>query len=164
MKSKTVYVCTECDYQSPKWLGCCPSCKSWNTFVEETYEKPTEVKMKRPSIVFNSEDAIRFDEMEMPEYIRASTGIGELDRVLGGGIVNGSVILLAGEPGIGKSTLLMQICSKISAKVLYVSGEESKGQLKLRAKRLGLSDTEAYVMTETNVDSIIAQADKIKPE
>lgn len=164
MKSKTVYVCTECDYQSPKWLGCCPSCKSWNTFVEETYEKPTEVKMKRPSIVFNSEDAIRFDEMEMPEYIRASTGIGELDRVLGGGIVNGSVILLAGEPGIGKSTLLMQICSKISAKVLYVSGEESKGQLKLRAKRLGLGDTEAYVMTETNVDSIIAQADKIKPE
>ena len=164
MKSKTVYVCTECDYQSPKWLGCCPSCKSWNTFVEETYEKPTEVKMKRPSIVFNSEDAIRFDEMEMPEYIRASTGIGELDRVLGGGIVSGSVILLAGEPGIGKSTLLMQICSKISSKVLYVSGEESKGQLKLRAKRLGLSDTEAYVMTETNVDSIIAQADKIKPE
>ena len=164
MKSKTVYVCTECDYQSPKWLGCCPNCKSWNTFVEETYEKPVEVKMKRSSIVSEGEDATRFDELEMPEYIRASTGIGELDRVLGGGIVSGSVILLAGEPGIGKSTLLMQICSKISSKVLYVSGEESRGQLKLRADRLQIGGESTYVMTETNVDTIIAQADKIKPE
>ncbi len=164
MKNKTVYVCTECDYQSPKWLGCCPSCKSWNTFVEETYQKPVEIKMKRSSIVSDSEDAVLFDELSMPEYIRASTGICELDRVLGGGIVNGSVILLAGEPGIGKSTLLMQICSKIPSKILYVSGEESKGQLKLRAERLGLSGADTYVMTETNVDTIIAQTDKIKPD
>ena len=164
MKSKTVYVCTECDYQSPKWLGCCPNCKSWNTFVEETYSQPTENKMKRPSIVFDSADAVKFDEMEMPEYIRASTGISELDRVLGGGIVNGSVILLAGEPGIGKSTLLMQICSKIPSKILYVSGEESKGQLKLRAERLEVSGAQTYVMTETNVDNIIEQTDKIKPD
>ena len=164
MKSKTVYVCTECDYQSPKWLGCCPSCKSWNTFVEETYQKPVEIKMKRSSIVSDSEDAVLFDELSVPEYIRASTGICELDRVLGGGIVNGSVILLAGEPGIGKSTLLMQICSKIPSKILYVSGEESKGQLKLRAERLGLSGADTYVMTETNVDTIIAQTDKIKPD
>ena len=164
MKSKTVYVCTECDYQSPKWLGCCPSCKQWNTFVEETYEKPVEVKMKRSSIISDSEEAVRFDEMEMPKYIRASTGISELDRVLGGGIVNGSVILLAGEPGIGKSTLLMQICAKIPSKILYVSGEESKGQLKLRSERLGITDTDTYVMTETNVDTIIEQTDKIKPD
>ena len=164
MKNKTVYVCTECDYQSPKWLGCCPSCKSWNTFVEETYQKPVEIKMKRSSIVSDSEDAVLFDELSMPEYIRASTGICELDRVLGGGIVNGSVILLAGEPGIGKSTLLMQICSKIPSRILYVSGEESKGQLKLRAERLGLSGADTYVMTETNVDTIIAQTDKIKPD
>lgn len=165
MKNKTVYVCTECDYQSPKWLGCCPSCKSWNTFVEETYtQAPSESKMKRPSIVFDSPDAVKFDEMEMPEYIRASTGISELDRVLGGGIVSGSVILLAGEPGIGKSTLLMQICSKIPSKILYVSGEESKGQLKLRAERLEVNGSNTYVMTETNVDSIIAQTDKIKPD
>lgn len=164
MKNKTVYVCTECDYQAPKWLGCCPNCKSWNTFVEETYAQPTEVKMKRSSIVSDSADAVKFDEMEMPEYIRASTGIAELDRVLGGGIVNGSVILLAGEPGIGKSTLLMQICSKISSRVLYVSGEESKGQLKLRSDRLGVSGADTYVMTETNVDNIIAQTDKIKPD
>ena len=164
MKSKTVYVCTECDHQSPKWLGCCPNCKQWNTFVEETYEKPVEVKMKRSSIISDSEDAVRFDELEMPKYIRASTGISELDRVLGGGIVNGSVILLAGEPGIGKSTLLMQICAKIPSKILYVSGEESKGQLKLRAERLGISDADTYVMTETNVDTIIEQTDKIKPD
>lgn len=164
MKSKTVYVCTECDYQSPKWLGRCPNCKNWNCFVEETYEKPAEIKMKRTSIISDSEEAIKFDDMEMPEYIRASTGISELDRVLGGGIVNGSVILLAGEPGIGKSTLLMQICSKIPSKILYVSGEESKGQLKLRAERLGISGADTYVMTETNVDTIIAQTDKIKPD
>ncbi|MBE6624465.1 MAG: DNA repair protein RadA [Ruminococcaceae bacterium] len=164
MKSKTVYVCTECDYQAPKWLGCCPNCKSWNTFVEETYTQVPEVKAKRTSIISDSADAVKFDEMEMPEYIRASTGIGELDRVLGGGIVDGSVILLAGEPGIGKSTLLMQICSKIPSKILYVSGEESKGQLKLRANRLEASGANTFVMTETNVDNIIAQADKIKPE
>lgn len=164
MKSKTVYVCTECDYQAPKWLGCCPNCKSWNTFVEETYTQVPEAKTKRTSIISDSADAVKFDEMEMPEYIRASTGIGELDRVLGGGIVDGSVILLAGEPGIGKSTLLMQICSKIPSKILYVSGEESKGQLKLRANRLEASGANTYVMTETNVDNIIAQADKIKPE
>ncbi|MBO5374033.1 MAG: DNA repair protein RadA [Clostridia bacterium] len=164
MKAKTVYVCTECDYQSPKWLGCCPNCKQWNTFTEETYTKTPEVKMKRSSIISDSEDAIKFDEMEMPKYIRASTGICELDRVLGGGIVNGSVILLAGEPGIGKSTLLMQICSKIPSRILYVSGEESKGQLKLRAERLGISGADTYVMTETNVDTIIEQTDKIKPE
>ncbi len=164
MKSKTVYVCTECDYQSPKLLGRCPNCKQWNTFVEETYEKPVEVKMKRSSIISDSEEAIRFDELEMPEYIRASTGISELDRVLGGGIVNGSVILLAGEPGIGKSTLLMQICAKIPSKILYVSGEESKGQLKLRSERLGIGDTDTFVMTETNVDTIIKQTDKIEPD
>ncbi len=164
MKSKTVYVCTECDYQAPKWLGCCPNCKSWNTFVEETYTQAPEVKMKRTSIISDSSDAVKFDDMEMPEYIRASTGISELDRVLGGGIVQGSVILLAGEPGIGKSTLLMQICSKIPSKVLYVSGEESKGQLKLRANRLEASGANTYVMTETNVDNIIAQTDKIKPD
>lgn len=164
MKSKTVYVCTECDYQAPKWLGCCPNCKSWNTFVEETYTQAPEVKMKRSSIISDSADAVRFDDMEMPEYIRTSTGISELDRVLGGGIVSGSVVLLAGEPGIGKSTLLMQICSQISSRILYVSGEESKGQLKLRSERLELSGSETYVMTETNVDNIIAQADKIKPE
>ena len=164
MKSKTVYVCSECDYQSPKWLGKCPSCKSWNTFVEETYTPTPEPKNKRVSIITESAEAVRFEDMEMPEYIRSGTGIGELDRVLGGGIVSGSVILLAGEPGIGKSTLLMQICSKMPTKVLYVSGEESTGQLKLRATRLEIEGANTYFMTETNVDNIISQTDKIKPE
>ena len=164
MKSKTVYVCSECDYQSPKWLGKCPSCKSWNTFIEETYTPTPEPKNKRVSIITESAEAVRFEDMKMPEYIRSGTGIGELDRVLGGGIVSGSVILLAGEPGIGKSTLLMQICSKMPTKVLYVSGEESTGQLKLRATRLEIEGANTYFMTETNVDNIISQTDKIKPE
>jgi DNA repair protein RadA/Sms len=164
MKNKTIYVCTSCDYQSPRWLGQCPSCKKWNTFEEETYEKKPEAINKRASFISDGGEAVPFDKLEMPKYIRASTGIGELDRVLGGGIVNGSVILLAGEPGIGKSTLLMQICSKIPSKALYVSGEESKGQLKLRAERLEIGDANTYVMTETNIDNIIAEADKMKPE
>ncbi len=164
MKAKTVYVCSECDFQSPKWVGQCPSCKMWNTMVEETYEKKPETINKRASFISDNSDAVLFSELKMPSYIRASTGIGELDRVLGGGIVNGSVILLAGEPGIGKSTLLMQICAKIPSKILYVSGEESKGQLKLRAQRLEIENANTYVMTETNVDNILSQIDKLKPE
>ena len=164
MKNKTVYVCSECDYQSPKWMGQCPSCKSWNTFSEETYTQIPEPKNKRVSIISESAEAVKFEDMEIPKYIRSETGIGELDRVLGGGNVSGSVILLAGEPGIGKSTLLMQICAKMPSKVLYVSGEESTGQLKLRATRLEIQGANTFFMTETNVDNIIAQTDKIKPE
>ncbi len=164
MKEKKVYVCTECDYQSPKWLGCCPSCKSWNTFVEETYQPRVEAKNPRANLISDFSEPVLFTEMEMPKYIRSFTGIGELDRVLGGGIVDGSVVLMAGEPGIGKSTLLMQICAKIDARVLYVSGEESKGQLKLRGQRLGLVGDNTYFMTETNVEQILMRADKIAPD
>ena len=164
MKEKKVYVCTECDYQSPKWLGCCPSCKSWNTMVEETYQPKVAPKNTRTVLITESAEPVPFKEMEMPKYIRSDTGISELNRVLGGGIVDGSVILLAGEPGIGKSTLLMQICSKIDSDVLYVSGEESKGQLKLRGERLGLSRDSTYFMTETNIDNILAQAKKLSPK
>ena len=140
MKEKKVFVCSVCDYQSPKWMGQCPACRKWNTLVEETYEeKPVAVaKNPRVSLFSDSQEPVSFKEMEMPEYIRQNTGIGELDRVLGGGVVNGSVVLLAGEPGIGKSTLLMQICSNFPSKVLYVSGEESARQIKLRASRLGV--------------------------
>ncbi len=163
MKDKKVYVCTECDYQSPKWMGQCPSCKKWNTLVEEAYTPAPVVKNQRASIISDASEPVLFKDMEMPKYIRSNTGISELDRVLGGGIVDGSVILLAGEPGIGKSTLLMQICSKIPSRVLYVSGEESKGQLKLRGERLGLNGDNTYFLTETNVDSILNYTDKLSP-
>ena len=164
MKEKKVYVCTECDYQSPKWMGQCPSCKKWNTFVEETYQPAPVIKNTRTSIISDSSEPVLFKDMEMPKYMRTLTGTSELDRVLGGGIVNGSVILLAGEPGIGKSTLLMQICSSLNEKVLYVSGEESKGQLKLRGERLGIKGDDVYFLTETNVDSVLGFVDKLAPE
>lgn len=170
MKARSVYVCTECDYQTPKWLGRCPQCNAWNSFVEETYSEPAKKtaasKSARLSSPYAEEHAVRFGDFELPEYLRHSTGIGELDRVLGGGLVEGSVILLAGEPGIGKSTLLMQLCGQIgdSCNVLYVSGEESKGQLKMRADRLGVNASMLYVMTETSIDSILAEYDKIKPD
>ena len=164
MKEKKVYVCTACDYQSPKWMGQCPSCKKWNTFEEETYQPQPTVKNTRAAIISDSSEPVLFKDMEMPKYMRTLTGTSELDRVLGGGIVNGSVILLAGEPGIGKSTLLMQICSNLNEKVLYVSGEESKGQLKLRGERLGIQGDDVYFLTETNVDSVLDFVDKISPD
>lgn len=172
MKSpKTVYVCSECDYQSAKWLGKCPQCNAWNSFVEETYQPPAKSGLSKgvSSASRNTrehERAEKFGDFTMPDYLRHSTGIGELDRVLGGGMVEGSVILLAGEPGIGKSTLLMQICGQIgdSCKVLYVSGEESKYQLKMRADRLGISAEFLYVLTETDISEILSEYDKIKPD
>ncbi len=166
--SKTVYVCSECDYQSAKWLGRCPQCNAWNTFTEETYTAPQKTSGgKSPTRARGErEHAVKFGEFELPEYLRHSTGISEFDRVLGGGLVEGSVILLAGEPGIGKSTLLMQLCGQIgdSCKVLYVSGEESKGQLKMRADRLGVNAEYLYVLTETNIDDILSEYDRIKPD
>ncbi|MBE6617208.1 MAG: DNA repair protein RadA [Ruminococcaceae bacterium] len=167
--SKTVYVCSECDYQSSKWLGRCPQCNAWNTFTEETYSAPQKSASGSKNAVRargEREHAVKFGEFELPNYLRHSTGIAEFDRVLGGGLVEGSVILLAGEPGIGKSTLLMQLCGQIgdSCKVLYVSGEESKGQLKMRADRLGVNAEYLYVLTETNIDDILADYDKIKPD
>lgn len=164
MKEKKVYVCESCDYQSPKWMGQCPSCKKWNTFVEETYQPANMAKNQRTSVISDMSEPVLFGEMEMPKYIRVKTGTSELDRVLGGGIVKGSVVLLAGEPGIGKSTLLMQICSQLSERVLYVSGEESKGQLKLRGERLEINGEGVYFLTETNVDSVLNHAEKLKPE
>ncbi len=167
--SKTVYVCSECDHQSARWMGKCPQCGAWNSFTEETYQAPTKSAARQVSSHASRaqrEHAVKFGDYTLPEYLRHSTGIGELDRVLGGGLVEGSVILLAGEPGIGKSTLLMQLCGQIgdSCKVLYVSGEESKGQLKMRAERLGVNAEFLYVLTETSITDILAEYDKIKPD
>lgn len=162
---KTYYICSECGYKSAKWLGRCPTCGAWNT-MEEEIEAPAEIP-KRIGALGNSEnEAVTFSELEMPHYMRDTTGLSELDRVLGGGLVTGSVVLLSGEPGIGKSTLLMQISDSLgeSRRVLYVSGEESGGQLKMRAKRLGVDGENLYILTETNVDRILDQAKKIKPD
>ncbi len=160
---KKVYVCSECDYQSPKWQGKCPECGSWNTFVEETFQKRSDTKA---SSAPRGDGAVRFSEMKSTDAARTSTKIGELDRVLGGGLVKGSVVLLAGEPGIGKSTLLMQLCGKMGGdgRIMYVSGEESKGQLKIRADRLSVAPDGMFVLTETSAEAVIAEYEKIEPD
>lgn len=166
---KTVYICSECTYHSPKWMGRCPSCGAWNTMVEDVIntspEPDVKEKRRQTSIIGTNNKATPYGELEIPEYIRSKTGLGELDRVLGGGLVHGSVVLISGEPGIGKSTLLMQISDRLgqSRRVLYVSGEESGGQLKLRAQRLGVHGQNLYILTETNIDVIIKKIDEIKP-
>lgn len=163
--SKVIFVCSECGATSPKWLGKCQDCGSWNTFEE------IEVKEKKSGSVSNTKIALKnkaekFTDLKMPDYIRTATGMHELDRVLGGGLVDSSVVLLSGEPGIGKSTLLLQICRQLSETrtVLYVSGEESQGQLKLRAERLNITGDDIYLLTETDLDSIISECDRIKPD
>ena len=165
--SKSIYVCRECGYNSPKWLGKCPDCGSWNSFDEEIIKEKSKKQQinngRTPELANKAE---KFSTLELPEYMRTNTGMGELDRVLGGGLVDSSVVLLSGEPGIGKSTLLLQICSELSKSrcVLYVSGEESKGQLKLRAERLGIVGESIYLLTETDTDLILEECERIKPD
>lgn len=167
---KTVYICSECEYESAKWLGKCPKCGQWNSFVEDVVEKQPASASVQPkhalAVSSGNNTASLFKDISTPEYMRYSTGIGELDRVLGGGLVHGSVVLLSGEPGIGKSTLLLQICDKLgeSKSVLYVSGEESTGQLRLRAKRLNVGGNNLYILTETNIENILSEAKKINPD
>ena len=163
--SKTVYICTECGQKSAKWLGKCPACGAWNSFEEEIQAEPAKTTRSN-AIGISDNHAVTFSELEIPDYMRDETGLSELDRVLGGGLVTGSVVLLSGEPGIGKSTLLMQISDALgeSRRVLYVSGEESGGQLKMRAKRLGVDGKNLYILTETNIDKILEEAKKIKPD
>jgi DNA repair protein RadA/Sms len=173
-KAKTVYVCSECDYQSAKWMGRCPQCGNWNTFSEETYEQESPEKTASPAARRHTMLARSVGESEprllstepIPDYFRRTTGIGEFDRVLGGGLVEGSVVLLSGEPGIGKSTLLLQICASLAEDrtVLYVSGEESVSQISMRAKRLGLTSGKLYLLTETNVEKVLKSMDKLNPD
>ena len=166
---KTVYICSECEYESAKWLGRCPRCNAWNTFVEDVTEKEAAAPVanhRAATARLTDNHAAPFSELTTPEYIRVGTGLSELDRVLGGGLVSGSVVLLSGEPGIGKSTLLLQISDTLSRQktVLYVSGEESRSQLKLRAERLKVDGKGLYVLTETNVEAILEEAKKIAPD
>ena len=157
MASKTTvyYVCTNCGAQSTKWYGRCPECGEWNTLQEEQTQRVTV--SKKASSHSSSAKTVSLDEVSYDSDIRYSTGIEEFDRVLGGGIVSGSVILLGGEPGAGKSTLLLQICGNVcdTAKVLYVSGEESSSQIKLRAKRLGVDTPNLLIANETDITSVI---------
>ncbi|MCD5397386.1 DNA repair protein RadA [candidate division NPL-UPA2 bacterium] len=161
-KAKTKFVCQKCAYESPRWLGRCPDCEGWNTLVEEIeVEKGGRFVAESPSPEPQSILKVTFDEEK-----RLSTGIGELDRILGGGVVSGSVILIGGDPGIGKSTLLLQACHQLSLKknsVLYVSGEESLTQTKLRALRLGTSSAELYLVCEIDLEAIESHINKLKP-
>ena len=165
VKQKTTYCCSECGYETSNWAGKCPSCGQWNTFREiqlgtakngkQAYRSSHEAKKPR-----------QLSELDTSAEIRFSTGISEFDRVLGGGAVVGSLVLVGGAPGIGKSTLLLQMCGSMEndRKVLYVTGEESERQLKLRATRLGVNGGEVYVLAETDLDSIISAADELDPD
>lgn len=165
-KTKTQYICSECGYQSPKWMGKCPSCNNWSTLTETIIaeapsgHKPQSAR-KTTSLIPKS-----LNQVEIDSHTRYETGMGELDRVLGGGIVKGSLILVGGDPGIGKSTLLLQICQKAGKdkKILYVSGEESEGQIKMRAKRLGVTGEGLYLVSETDIEIISDYILNVNPD
>lgn len=167
-KKKKRYVCQECGYEALKWSGKCLGCGSWNTLAEEIYDKEEVKEKEKKKEQFQSQDQPdRIDEITTSAVDRLETGIGELDRVLGGGIVPGSLTLIGGAPGIGKSTLLLQVAHQISFrynKVLYVSAEESKQQIKLRAERLQLSDSELYIISETNYFLLEEKIKSLKPD
>ena len=165
MKSKTVFLCSNCGNETPKWQGRCPACGMWNTLQEYTPPVASSPKAAvRSSILAPAPK--RLDEIHSSDELRFTTGLGELDRVLGGGAVRGSLVLVSGAPGIGKSTLLLQICKQISQeqKVLYVSGEESERQLKLRAERLSVSGGDLLLLCETSLDNILAAAEQESPD
>ena len=161
-KVNTVFFCNECGYESAKWLGKCPACNTWNTFVEEKITKQGSNK----GVVTKFPDPVSLKSIEQISISRISSGFDELDRVLGGGFVNGSLTLLGGEPGIGKSTLILQICDKFKTdgKVLYVSGEESAEQIKIRADRLGINKDNIMFLGETDINNIENAIEKMEPK
>lgn len=164
-KVKTVFYCTACGNETAKWQGRCPACGAWNT-IEEHIEKPTPMGRARETGFHAGRAAQRLCQVSSEDEIRFSTGMGELDRVLGGGAVVGSLVLVGGAPGIGKSTLLLQICNSLCAgrKVLYVSGEESEQQIKLRAQRIGVVPEELYILSETRLSDIMESIEQIQPD
>lgn len=165
-KLKSMFVCSECGFESAKWNGICPSCGQGNTMVEEIKEADSKKKSATIRITEKNITQISMKDVDITEETRYHTGFKELDRVFGGGIVKGSLSLLGGTPGIGKSTLLLQICKYLDKglKILYVSGEESKRQIKMRAERLNVDNENLYLMTETNVNLIFAEAEFTHPD
>lgn len=164
-KAKTIFFCTNCGNETPKWMGRCPGCGAFNT-MQEHIEKPIAPGRAKPAPVGSSRKPQRLCEVVSDDEIRFSTGMGELDRVLGGGAVAGSLVLVGGAPGIGKSTLLLQICNSLCSgrTVLYVSGEESERQLKLRAQRLGVAPTSLYILSETRLSDVLEAVEEMKPD
>ena len=165
---KTVFFCQNCGYESPKWMGQCPACREWNTFVEETFSASSGrgISQTMPKAGTRNEP-VALTKIQAGEDDRIKTEIEELDRVLGGGIVQGSMVLVGGDPGIGKSTLLLQVCRQLSNKdhkVLYISGEESLRQIKLRAERIGEFNDLLLLMCETNLEAIRSTIERVKPE
>lgn len=167
-KLKKIYACTSCGGTSPKWEGRCAHCGEWNTIQEEIIQKETTGEEKRRawagSPKSESPKPVRLREVKTGVQIRFPTGDGELDRVLGGGIVPGSLVLIGGQPGIGKSTLLLQVATSLEGKILYVSGEESEEQIKLRADRLGDFNADCFLLTETNSTKILGLASELQPD
>lgn len=164
-KAKTIFVCNSCGYESAKWLGKCPACGEWNSFYEEKIVKTTDGAFLEDKKTKSTKPML-LNQVEGKESARTSTGVGELDRVLGGGLVKGSLVLLGGEPGIGKSTLILQICDKIKGdgKVLYVSGEESAEQIKMRADRLAIHNEDILFLGETDIDIISQNIQEMQPK
>lgn len=164
-KSKSVYFCQNCGAQSPKWIGRCPACGEWNTYVEEVVSRSDEKKAHIPVKRKESTKPQAVQEITQSAEYRLSSGNNELNRVLGGGIVPGSVVLVGGEPGIGKSTLLLQVCLQLeNLKILYVTGEESDQQIKMRAERIGIKNEHCYILTETSTQKIFQHIHQLEPD
>jgi DNA repair protein RadA/Sms len=165
LKKETVFVCQNCGHQTAKWLGKCPECGEWNSLVEEK-SQPVRRSGARNGFKLRDVSAVPFIEIEPQDDVRIPSGVTEFDRVLGGGIVPGTLVLIGGDPGIGKSTLLLQVADKLSAAgslVLYISGEESERQIKLRGERLAVEAKNVFILPETNLENIINEIERLKP-
>ena len=161
-KTKSAFFCQDCGHESPKWLGKCPGCHSWNTLIEEIkVKKSSSTPFSRKASEANPKHLNEIKQEDNPKF---SLNDSELNRVLGGGVVQGSLILIGGDPGIGKSTLMLQLAIKESIKILYVSGEESEQQIKMRAERIGIENQSCFILTETNLDAILNHTSSIEPK
>ena len=164
-KAKTVYVCQNCGVDSPKWIGKCPSCGEWNSYVEEIFSKDSAPKFQMAGVEITKQKPILISDVETDDETRIDTSSNELNRVLGGGLVPGSLVLIGGEPGIGKSTLVLQVVLNLKGRrTLYISGEESVKQLKLRAERLKFDNPDCYIVSETSLEQIFVHIQNIQPD